>query len=41
MTTDAAGNDASPLMSTYPPPQVTFVRGSGTCLLYTSDAADE
>ena len=32
MTTDAAGNDASPLMPTYPPPQVTFVRGAGTML---------
>jgi len=32
VTTDAAGNDASPLMPTYPPPQVTFVRGAGTML---------
>jgi len=32
VTTDAAGNDASPLMPTYPLPQVTFVRGAGTML---------
>jgi predicted acetylornithine/succinylornithine family transaminase len=31
-TTDVGDADLSPLMSTYPPPQVTFVRGAGTML---------